>query len=80
MHCKGCLAEFSIDVSLGAPGSAVFGAVPADDVRNLLIELSPFRVRKELLVGVLGGPLERDIDIPGPDALEVWFAPRRLRR
>src|SRR5437867_10822701 len=80
MHREGCLGEFGIDVSLGAPGPSAIGAVTADDVRNLPIELGAFRVRKKLSIGVLGGPLQRYVDIPGPDALEVWLAPRRLRR
>jgi len=55
MHCEGCLAELSVDVSLGAPSPAIFGAVPADDVRNLPIELSAFGFRKELRLAYLAG-------------------------
>src|SRR6266446_10729002 len=80
MHCEGCLGEFAIDVSLGAPSPATFGAVSADNVRNLPIEPSAFCVGKKLLGGVLGGPLQGYVDIPGPNALKVWLGPRRLRR
>ena len=39
MHRKGCLNEFGIHVSLGAPYPAAFGTVPVDDIRNSSIKL-----------------------------------------
>src|SRR5258705_716222 len=79
VHRKRFLAEFAVDVPLGARRAAVLGAVAADDVGNLPIDLGAFVVRQELLVRVSGGPLQRDIDIPGPDSLEVRFAPLGLQ-
>ena len=64
MHHVGCLGEFGVDVSFGAPRPAAFGAVSADNVRNLPIELSAFRVREKLLVGVLGGSLQGYVELP----------------
>jgi hypothetical protein len=77
---EGRLGEFSVDVSLGAARPAAFGAVPADNIRNLLIELGAFCVREELPAREPGGALQGHVDISGPDALKVRFAPRRLRR
>src|SRR5258705_2279714 len=41
----------------------------------LLVELGAFLVGEELPVRVLGGPLQRDLAVGGPDALQVRFAP-----
>jgi hypothetical protein len=78
VHVKGSGSEFSIDVSLCAPRPAAFGAVSADNIRNLPIELGALCVGEKLLVGVLGGPFQGDVNVPGPNALKVCLAPRRL--
>jgi hypothetical protein len=78
MHREGCLDEFGIHVSLGAPYPSAFGTVPADDIRNSSIKLGAFCVSQQLAVAVLGGPLQGYIDISRPNALQVWLAPRRL--
>src|SRR5882672_4858056 len=80
MHREGCLDEFGIHVSLGAPHPAGFGAVPADNIRNSSIKLDAFYVSQNLPVAVLGGPLQGHVDISGPNALQVRLAPRRLHR
>src|SRR6266516_133967 len=80
MHREGCLDEFGIHVSLGAPHPASFGAVSADNIRNSSIKLGAFCVSQKLPVAVLGGPLQRYVDISGPNALQVRLAPRRLQR
>src|SRR5437899_10247251 len=80
MHRERCLDEFGIHVSLGAPHPASFGAVSADNIRNSSIKLGAFCVSQKLPVAVLGGPLQRYVDISGPNALQVRLAPRRLQR
>src|SRR5262245_33235755 len=75
MHGERFLRELTVDVPLGPSCAALFSAVPLDDVRNLLIEISAFGVGKELLVGVLGWTLERDVHLPRPDALKIGLAP-----
>src|SRR5207253_3623996 len=80
MHREGCLNEFGIHVSLGAPHAAGFGAVQADNIGNSSIKLGAFCVRQKLAVAVPRGPLQRYVDISGPDALQVRLAPRRLQR
>src|SRR5207245_5501923 len=80
MHREGCLDEFGIHVSLGAPHPAGFVAVPADNIRNSSIKLGAFCVSQKLPVAVLGGPLQGYVDISGPNALQIRLAPRRLQR
>src|SRR6185503_4266486 len=73
------LSELAVDVALGPSCAALLTAVTLDDVGNLPIEIVAFGVGKELLVGILGGTLERDVNIPGPDALKIRLAPRGLQ-
>src|SRR5207249_884634 len=80
MHREGCLDEFRIHVSLGAPHPAVIGTVPAHNIRDSSIKLGAFCVSQKLPVAVPGGPLQGYVDISGPDALQVRFAPWRLHR
>src|SRR5439155_21239666 len=58
MHREGCLDEFGIHVSLGAPHPAGIGAVSVDNIRNSSIKLGALCVSKKLPVAVPGGPLE----------------------
>src|ERR1041385_134397 len=74
------LSEFSIDVAFGPASASLLSAVAFDDVGNLPIEIAAFGVGKKFLVGVLGGSLERDVDVPRPDALQIRLAPRRSQR
>jgi len=73
------LGELTVDVALGPSCATLVSAVALDDVGNLPIEIFPFGIRKEFLVGVLGGTLQRDIDISRPDALKIRLAPGRLQ-
>jgi len=57
MHREGCLDEFGIHVSLGAPHPAGIGAVSVDNIRNSSIKLGALCVSKKLPVAVPGGPL-----------------------
>ena len=66
------------DVLLAA--ALVTPDVLADDRRALLVQLGPFLVGEELLVGVASRPLQRDLEGVGPDALQIRRPPRRLRR
>jgi len=79
VHREGYLDEFGIHVSLGAPHPAGFGAVSADNIRNSSIKLGAFCVSQKLPVAVPGRPLQGYVDISGPNALQVRFAPRRLQ-
>src|SRR5437867_7539834 len=65
VHCEGGLDEFAVDVSLRAACPAAFSAVSPENVRNLSIELRPFRIRKKLSAAVLLRPLQGYVDIPG---------------
>src|SRR5436309_2181106 len=80
MHREGCLDEFGIHVSLGAPHPAGIGAVTPDNIRNSSIKLGAFCVSQKLPVAVLGGPLQWYVDISGPNALQIRLAPGRLQR
>ena len=79
MHRERFLGELTIDVALGPSCAALFSAVALDDVGNLPIEIAAFGIRKELLVGVLGGTLERNVHVPRPDALKIRLVPERLQ-
>src|SRR5690349_17150928 len=61
MHRVRRLSEFAIDVSLGSPRSAALVALPVDDVGNPVVEFGTLSVCEELLIGVLGGALQRDV-------------------
>src|SRR5207247_11259218 len=80
MHREGCLDEFGIHASLGAPHPAGIGAVTHDNIRNSSIKLGAFCVSQKLPVAVLGGPLQWYVDISGPNALQIRLAPGRLQR
>src|SRR5262249_7482680 len=50
-------------------------AVSTDDARADAVQFRPFLVGEEFLVGILGGSLQGNLVIVGPDALQVRFAP-----
>ena len=78
MHGVRCLGEFGINVSLGSPRPSAFIAFPVDDVGNQTVEFGTLFVGEEFLVGVLGGPLQRDVNFSRPDPLKIWLPPLRL--
>ena len=65
------------DVLLGATRRT---PLPAKNFRSRLVDLGALRLGEELLVRVFRWPLQGRVRFVRPDALQVRFAPRRLRR
>ena len=70
----------STDVLFGPALPPLFIGFSTDDFRPLPVERGAFFLGEKLLVGIFRRTLQRHLGFPRPDALQIRFTPRGLRR